>query len=161
GPEEMVDQRALQRRLIILEAKLDAAEEDRIRIDGIQARIVHLEAAHNEVVESVGLRGTLTRGEPFSSGEENDDGVSEGTWPILKQVQAREEDDERYGRQAAASCMQSLDDITAAMDGFSAELDDLRLKTDAMQGILTSPLRFDEALSFEFGHSQGTDTRAT
>ncbi|KAF4726491.1 hypothetical protein FOZ63_013967 [Perkinsus olseni] len=84
GPEEMVDQRALQRRLIILEAKLDAAEEDRIRIDGIQARIVHLEAAHNEVVESVGLRGTLTRGEPFSSGEENDDGVSEGTWPILK-----------------------------------------------------------------------------
>ncbi|KAF4671002.1 hypothetical protein FOZ61_006820 [Perkinsus olseni] len=160
GPEEMVDQRALQRRLIILEAKLDAAEEDRIRIDGIQARIVHLEAAHNEVVESMGLRVTLTRGEPFSNGSGNGGGVAETTLSAPK-VEVRKEGDEQNAKRVAACCMQSLDDISAAMDGFSAELDDLRLKTDAMQGILTSPLRFDEALSFEFGHSQGTDTRAT
>ncbi|KAF4688840.1 hypothetical protein FOZ60_002358 [Perkinsus olseni] len=160
GPEEMVDQRALQRRLIILEAKLDAAEEDWGSIDGIQVRLVQLEAAHNEFIESMGLRETRTRGEPFSNGSGNDGGFAETTLSAPK-VQTREEDDERYARQAAVCCMQSLDDIAAAMDGFSAELDDLRLKTDAMQGILTSPLRFDEALSFEFGHSQGTDTRAT
>ncbi|KAF4744681.1 hypothetical protein FOZ62_028538 [Perkinsus olseni] len=160
GPEEMIDQRALQRRLVILEAKLDAAEEDRGRIDGIQARVVQLEAAHNELIDSMRLRKTRTRGGQFSSGEGNDGGVAEGTWPTPK-VQAREEDDEQYARQAAACCMQSLDDISAAMDGFSAELDDLRLKTDAMQGILTSPLRVDEALNSEFGHSQGTDTRTT
>ncbi|KAF4707560.1 hypothetical protein FOZ63_009330, partial [Perkinsus olseni] len=139
GPEEMVDQRALQRRLIILEAKLDAAEEDWGSIDGIQVRLVQLEAAHNEFIESMGLRETRTRGEPFSNGSGNDGGFAETTLSAPK-VQTREKDDERYARQAAACCMQRLDDITAAMDGFSAELDDLRLKTDAMQGILTSPL---------------------
>lgn len=73
GPEELVDQKTLQRRLIIVEAKLEGVESDRARVDDIQARMLQLETKNDELTRLVESMNTRGGKKPSSNRERNDE----------------------------------------------------------------------------------------
>ncbi|KAF4656268.1 hypothetical protein FOL47_009048 [Perkinsus chesapeaki] len=159
APEEMMDQKSIQRHLVILEAKLESAVEDRARIDRLEMKLHQMESNQGELKKLIESIKGKNESRHLAPEEWRDAGdvVQEAT-----RTEAGGLADDGYCRQAIAACLENMDEFAGAIDGLSEDLNDLRNRTDAMQALFASNQRADETMNRELKdlHRSIIETRA-